>query len=84
MFEPIDIIVIVIAISLCIILMLAFYGFVVRGCEINHTRKELILVLLAGAISVLSIYIGSKLEEDPCCALLKEKGGVRIEEKTGG
>ena len=78
-FEAVDFVVAVLAIALSVILILGAYSVLSRNeKESSPVKEKLMMAILTGVLSAISMFIGARLESDPCCKLLDRKGNVSL------
>jgi len=63
MWKPVDIIAGIFTVTLCAVVGMAAYSIAILGTEIPDNRRQIIEVMVNGAISIVSMWVGAKIQE---------------------
>lgn len=63
MWKPVDIIIAIFVVSLCAIMGMGAYSIAIVGTEIPENRRMIIETMINGAVSVISMWVGAKIQE---------------------
>jgi hypothetical protein len=59
--KPIDIIVIILTVSVCLILVSSVMRPLITGASLSSDKAEMVAALVYACIAIISMYVGSKL-----------------------
>ena len=62
MWEPIDIIAMLLTVTICLILILSSVAPVITGTSLSEAKAKLLVGLIGSVVSVVSMYIGATLQ----------------------